>query len=94
MNKNKIATIKKAKMHITPKYNYLQCSHLYLKLLSKQITFYENQINHLKEHKPFFFQKRKLQKHNNKIKEYEDKINVIYDKMGEEIDFIIDSYEE
>ncbi len=60
---------------------------LYIEFLNQQICFYQGYIKYLKDNKPFFFQRKKMIKYNNKLKECEDKINEAYHKIGREIDW-------
>ena len=63
-------------------------SELYLKFLTNQANFYQNELNLLEETKPFFFQKEKLEEYNKKIKEQKQKIFDIYMKIEEEMNCI------
>lgn len=63
-------------------------SELYLKFISNQINFYEQQLRILRRSKPFKFQKKKLKEYNDEILKYETKIMDSYRKYEEELDFI------
>lgn len=60
-------------------------SQLYLKILDNQVKFYQEQLQFLKIHKPFFFQKKKIEIYNCKVEEYEKKIKNVYLKMNDEV---------
>ena len=60
-------------------------SQVYVEHLCTRIKFYEEQINILKKNKPYWFQKRKLKKYNDRLKEYQNKIYDIYKKIEEEL---------
>lgn len=61
---------------------------LYIELLDKQIKFYQNKINYLRNIKPFFFRKRKLKEYNKLIESYEHKIYDIYNRINIEFEVI------
>lgn len=65
-------------------YYFIENSNLNLKLIEKRIQFYQTLINDLKDDKPLFFQKKKLID-NNKLEEYNKKINDLYIEFNEEI---------
>ena len=52
------------------------------------IEYYRNLIKDLEEHKPLFFQKKKLNDYNVKLKEYNDELSKLYSKMESEIKLI------
>ncbi len=52
------------------------------------IEYYKKLIKDLEEHKPFSFQKRKMIKYNNKLKEYNNELSKLYSKMEDEIKLI------
>lgn len=68
----------------------IQESNLYLKMLDNQIKVQQNHIKYLEDTKPFFFQKKKLEKYNKEIEKCEQKIYETYKKMNEEVDFIFE----
>lgn len=51
-----------------------------------EINFYQVLLNHLKDEKPFFFQKKKIIEYNLKVREYSDKIELLYVQLGEKVD--------
>lgn len=63
-------------------------SNFYISFLGNQLKIYQTHLEYLEDTKPYFFQKKKLEEHNKKIKECKDKINYIYSKMNEEINEI------
>ncbi len=60
-------------------------SEVYIDYLYEKIKHYEKQMKYLKSNKPFWFQKIKLEKYNNKLEEYEKKIKETYIKLEEEL---------
>jgi len=56
--------------------------------LEKQIAFYNLQLNHLNNNKPFWFQKRKMEEYNIKVRELQDKISYYYDCILVETSYI------
>ena len=56
------------------------------------IEYYRKLIEDLKEHKPLFFQKKKMEDYNAKLKEYNDELSKLYSKMDDEIKFISNHY--
>lgn len=73
--------------------NEINESNQYILLLGKQAEFYQNYLLHLEETKPFFFQKKKLKKHQEEIDNCQNKIMELYKKMEEEIDAIYEMQE-
>lgn len=69
-------------------YHSIKESNLHIKFLGNQAEFYKTHLKHLKDTKPLFFQKKKLEEHNKKIEECENKIRNIYLKMSEEVEEI------
>ena len=67
-------------------------SEIYIKLLDSQIKFYESRLSYLRESKPFFFQKKKLNEYFQKVEECEQKINNAYLKLAFEFDWITKSH--
>lgn len=59
----------------------------------KGIEYYNKLIENLEEHKPLFFQKKKLINYNAKLKEYNDELSKLYSKIDKEIN-LIDEFEE
>lgn len=66
----------------------INASELFLKYYTNKVNFYSNELKSLKESKPFFFQKKKLEKYNNKVKEYENIIDQSYKNIELELDYI------
>lgn len=63
-------------------------SYQYMKLKEKQIKFCEIQIEHLKSHKPFWFQKKALKSYYEDIDLIEDQICGYYVQIEKEIRII------
>lgn len=68
-------------------------SNQYILLLGKQVDLYQDYLLHLEDTKPFFFQKRKLKEHQEKIDNCQNKITELYKKMEEEIDVVYEMQE-
>ena len=68
--------------------NEINKSNQYILLLGKQAEFYQDYLLHLEDTKPFFFQKKKLKKHQEEIDNCQNKIMELYKKMEEEIDVV------
>lgn len=66
----------------------IDTSEFFLKYYTNKASFYSNELNNLKKSKPFFFQKKKLEKYNNKVKEYENIIDRAYKSIELELDYI------
>lgn len=60
----------------------------WIALVSHQIKGYEIQKQHLIDNKPYFFQKKKLEEHNKKLEEIDNKILKCLKDIEEEIDYI------
>ena len=52
-----------------------------------QIKICRIQIKYLLEHKPYFFQRKKLKQYYEQIYKLEDKLDNYYRKLGQEINF-------
>ena len=52
------------------------------------IEYYRKLIKDLESYKPLFFQKRKMEDYNSKLKEYNDELSKLYSKIKEEINLI------
>lgn len=52
------------------------------------IEYYRKLIEDLEEHKPLFFQKKKIIEYNTKLKEYNDELSKLYSKMKTEINLL------
>lgn len=63
-------------------------SYQYMKLKEKQIKFCEMQIEHLKNHKPFWFQKKELKAYYEDIDLIEEQICNHYKQIEDEIKII------
>lgn len=61
-------------------------------LVSHQIEGYELQKQHLIDNKPLFFQKKKLEEHNKKIEELDNKILKCLKDIEEEISLMENNY--
>lgn len=70
--------------------NAIKKSNLNLQFLSTKISFYERQLNLLKQNKPFDFQKRKLKDYYKRITEYENKLKESYNQIVKEMNMIFD----
>ena len=68
--------------------NEIQCLNKSIKSLNNRINFYHLLIKHLEENKPLFFQKKRLIEYEQKHKEYDIKIEVLYTKLGEEVSIL------
>ena len=66
----------------------IEDSNINMKMIDNRIKFYQNLISHLEDNKPFFFQKKKLIDHNNKLEKYNSKINDLYIELGKELELI------
>lgn len=66
----------------------IQNSKLYLEFLNEKIKRYENIKKNLDINKPFFFQKSKILKYNNKVNDCEEIIFENYKKIENEIEVI------
>lgn len=66
----------------------INASEFFLKYYTNKVNFYSNELKCLKESKPFFFQKKKLEEYNNKVKEYENIIERAYKNIELELDYI------
>ena len=58
---------------------------LYIDYLTKKIIFYKEQLNILINKKPYWFQKRKFKKYNDKKREYENIILNCYELIGKNL---------
>lgn len=63
----------------------IECFNQIINSLNTSIKFYSILLEHLKDNKPLFFQKKKLLKYNEKVKEYNDKINNLYNELIDEL---------
>lgn len=66
----------------------INASEFFLKYYTNKVNFYSNELKCLKESKPSFFQKKKLEEYNNKVKEYENIIERAYKNIELELDYI------
>ncbi|MDD4387519.1 MAG: hypothetical protein PHD15_07215 [Clostridia bacterium] len=66
----------------------IEDSHHQLRLIDMQIKGCQMQLNFLENSKPFWLQKKKLEEHNKKIEDLENKIFKYYQKMNEGVDLI------
>lgn len=55
--------------------------------LDCQIKLCRNQLKFLSEHKPYFFQRKKLKQYYEQIDKLEDKLDRHYKELGKEINF-------
>lgn len=62
-------------------------------LVSHQIKEYEIQKQHLIDNKPYFFQKKKLEEHNKKIEELDNKILKRLKDIEDEISLMENNYD-
>ncbi len=53
---------------------------------NKLITFYQQEIELIKQHKPYFFQFKKRKIYKQQISDYEHKILDLYKSIEEELD--------
>lgn len=60
----------------------------WINLVNHQIKGYEIQKHHLMDNKPYFFQKKKLEEHNKKVKELDNRILKCLKDIEYEIAFI------
>lgn len=60
----------------------------WINLVNHQIKGYELQKQHLIDNKPYFFQKKKLEEHNKKIEEIDNKILKCLKDIEDEITFM------
>lgn len=60
----------------------------WINLVNHQIKGYEIQKQHLIDNKPLFFQKKKLEEHNKKIEEIDNKIMKCLKDIEEELNFM------
>ncbi|MDO5569739.1 MAG: hypothetical protein Q4G04_06560 [bacterium] len=67
---------------------HIEDSHRRLEMINLQIKNCNLQIEFLLDNKPFWFQKQKLEEHNKKIEELENKIIDYYKQIEEEVDII------
>lgn len=63
-------------------------SELRLEFLNHQVKMYQDEIKYLDNTRPFFFQKKKIQEHNLKLEECENKLFETYKKIEDEFDLI------
>lgn len=66
----------------------IEDSHHQLRLIDMQIKSCQIEINYLEDTKPFRFQKKKLEEHNKKIEDLENKIYNYYQEMNKEVELI------
>ena len=66
----------------------IEDSHRWLDIIDLQIKNCNMQLHFLEEEKPLWFQKKKLEEHNKKIEELENKICKYYQDMNEEVELI------
>lgn len=66
----------------------IEDSHQQLRLIDMQIKACQMELHFLEDSKPFWFQKKKLEEHNKKIEDLENKIFKYYQEMNEEVDLI------
>lgn len=66
----------------------IEDSHSHLKMIDLQIKGYKLQLEFLEDNKPFWFQKKKIEEHNNKVEGLKDSILNCYAKFGEEMKMI------
>lgn len=60
----------------------------WIELVSHQIKGYEIQKQHLIDNKPYFLQKKKLEEHNKKLAEIDNKILKCFKDIEDEIAFM------
>ena len=95
----KVDNLRQAEDNVTEKILNLQLlnnitkANLYIEHLHTRIKFYENQIQILREEKPFKFRKKALKKYYEQINEYEEKIKLNYKEIEKEFKFIAQIYE-
>lgn len=65
----------------------------WIRLVSYQIKGYEIQKQHLIDIKPYFFQKKKLEEHNKKIEELDNKILKCLKDIEDEISLMENNYD-
>ncbi len=73
--------------------NNIKKSNIHINYLNAKLKLYENQIQILKENKPYSFRKNKLKKYYNELNEYEEKIKIIYKEIENEIKLISQIHE-
>lgn len=66
----------------------IEDSHRWLDIIDLQIKNCQIQLDFLKEIKPFWFQKKKLEEHNKQIIELENQIYKYYEDLGKEVEII------
>lgn len=66
----------------------IEDSHQQLRLIDMQIKACQMELHFLEDSKPFWFQKKKLEEHNKKIEDLENKIFKYYQEMNEDVDLI------
>ena len=59
----------------------------------KGIEYYNKLIEDLEEHKPLFFQKKKINDYNTKLKEYNNELSKLYSKVKSEIKMLTEIQE-
>ena len=63
-------------------------SELLIQYYGSGIEYYRTLIKDLEKNKPLFFQKKKMNDYETKLKEYNDELSKLYSKMQEEINMI------
>ena len=63
----------------------IEDSHRWLDLICNRIKICDIMIEHLVDTKPYFFQKKKLEKFNNELKDLEIKKEKLYEEINDEI---------
>lgn len=65
--------------------NEIKYSNQAISFINTRIKLYSILLEHLEDSKPLFFQKRKIMEYNKKAKEYNDKLEALYNELDEEI---------
>lgn len=66
----------------------IEDSKVFINSINMQIENCRIEIQFLEDTKPFWFQKQKIEEHNKKIEELENRIYKYYEEIGEEVDLI------
>lgn len=65
--------------------NEIKYSNRAISFINTRIKLYSTLLEHLEDSKPLFFQKRRIIEYNKKAKEYNDKLENLYNELDEEI---------
>lgn len=65
--------------------NEIKYSNQVINFINIRIKLYSTLLDHLEDSKPLFFQKRKTIEYNKKVKEYNAKLEDLYNELDEEI---------